>query len=401
MRYKFSLLLMLIALASITATAQRRQNPRGIYGSASLTGTYTLDRSRSDDPATVIDRSIRGLNPQDADRVRNGLLRRLDAPDQLAIQQSGRQISIASSNAPQATLDANGQEISETRPNGRTTRTRSTLNRDVLTISSTGDRGSDFQVTFTPTDRGRGLQVTRSFYSERVTQAIVTRSYYTRSSDTAQWDIYRDDVANNRDRDRDRDRNDNRRDDRFNDRRDRRWSIPDGAQLTAVLNEDLSTKAAQAGDRFTLTVRSPNQFDGAVIEGSIVDSDRSGRVSGKAEFNMDFQSIRFRDGRTSDFAGFVESVRTSNGETVKIDDEGSVKDKDNQTTKTVTRGGIGAALGAIIGGIAGGGKGAAIGAAVGAGAGAGTVILGGRNDLKLDRGSEFVIRSSAPSGSPR
>ena len=78
-----------------------------------------------------------------------------------------------------------------------------------------------------------------------------------------------------------------------------------------------------------------------------------------------------------------------------VNNEGTVRDS-NQTTKTVTRAGIGAALGAIIGAIAGGGQGAAIGAAVGAGAGAGTVVLQGRDNIELGQGSEFAITASAP-----
>jgi dolichol kinase len=63
----------------------------------------------------------------------------------------------------------------------------------------------------------------------------------------------------------------------------------------------------------------------------------------------------------------------------------------NQTTKTVTRSGIGAAIGAIIGAVAGGGSGAAIGAGIGAGVGAGSVILQGRDNLEIPMGSEFTI----------
>jgi uncharacterized protein YcfJ len=88
-------------------------------------------------------------------------------------------------------------------------------------------------------------------------------------------------------------------------------------------------------------------------------------------------------------------VKLTTGEKVSVNNEGTVRDN-NQTTKTVTRAGIGAALGALIGAIAGGGQGAAIGAVVGAGAGAGTVILQGRDDVELNQGTEFMITASAP-----
>ena len=46
--------------------------------------------------------------------------------------------------------------------------------------------------------------------------------------------------------------------------------VPDRTQLVAILNDNLSTKQARDGDRFTLTVRSPSQYGGASIEGHLV-----------------------------------------------------------------------------------------------------------------------------------
>lgn len=133
-------------------------------------------------------------------------------------------------------------------------------------------------------------------------------------------------------------------------------------------------------------------------------SDNVQRAAERATAGLDAQEtervraplLRRLNGRDYDFAGIIDAVRTSNGEEVRVNNEGVVREEDSQTERTVVRSGIGAALGAIIGGIAGGGKGAAIGAAVGAGAGAGTVLVQGRDDLDLVRGTEFTIRSSAP-----
>ena len=108
---------------------------------------------------------------------------------------------------------------------------------------------------------------------------------------------------------------------------------------------------------------------------------------------LTFHSIRMRNGGTYPFDGVIENVRTPDGETIRVDNEGKVEDKD-QTEKTVQRGAIGAAIGAVIGAIAGGGKGAAIGAAIGAGGGAGTVIAEGRDQLDLQRGTKLTIISS-------
>jgi hypothetical protein len=171
--------------------------------------------------------------------------------------------------------------------------------------------------------------------------------------------------------------------------------VPDGTQLVAVLNDNLSTNQAHEGDRFTLTVRSPARYEAASIQGHIVRVNRSGQVSGRAEMLLAFDIIRLRDGRAANFAGYIENVRTTSGETVRVDNEGRMQDESSQTSRTVMRTGIGAAIGAAIGAIAGGGKGAAIGAAVGAGAGAGSVFVQGRDDLDLMSGTEFTLRAGA------
>ena len=154
------------------------------------------------------------------------------------------------------------------------------------------------------------------------------------------------------------------------------------------------------GDRFTLRVTEPAEFDGATIEAHISQVERSGRLTGRSQMTLNFDSIRLRDGRTYSFAGIVEGVRDASGEVVRVDTEGTVRDT-SQTTKTEQRAAIGAGVGAIIGAIAGGGKGAAIGAILGAGGGAGSVYVQGRNELDLERGTEITIRAGAPTYTPR
>jgi hypothetical protein len=111
---------------------------------------------------------------------------------------------------------------------------------------------------------------------------------------------------------------------------------------------------------------------------------------------LNFERIRLLDGTTYRFAGTVQTVTSSTGEQVKIDEEGAISENENRTATTAKRGGAGAATGAVIGGILGGGKGAAIGAVIGGGTGAGSVYAQGRDDLELLRGSEVGIRASAP-----
>ncbi len=347
---------------------------------ADLTGTWRLNSSRGDDARQAVDAATRNLSQAERQRVYDSLLRRLDPPNMLAIDRRGQAVMIASTRAPQINFTADGREQVETTQRGRQVRVRASFQGDALTIARTGERANDFTVTFDPIEGGRQLLVTRTLFTERVTQPVVVRTYYDRTADVAQLDIYdtnredspvgSGDVAGN-------------------------FVIPDGTQLVAVLNNPLTTQNVREGERFTLTVRSPNQYDGATIDGIVSSVERSGRITGRSQMTLDFDTIRLRDGRSYRFAGILESVRTAEGEVVRVDNEGAVRDS-NQTKQTATRTAIGTAVGAIIGAIAGGGKGAAIGAVIGAGAGAGSVYVQGRNDLNLDAGTEVTIRATGP-----
>lgn len=349
-----------------------------------LTGTWRLDTSRSDNIDDAIDRAARGLSSADQPRFREMIRRRLEAPDTLAIEQRGRTFTIASTRAPQLTFDADGRTHTEMLNRNRSVQVSAKTYGDQLVVSTTGNRGNDFHVTFDPIDNGDRLRVTRRIYAERLSQPVVVSSVYDRTSNTAQLNLYQgrnDNVGSNRPRGS--------------------FYVPNGTQLVAVLNNNLSTKDAREGDRFSLIVRSPSQYDGAVIEGVVTNVENSGRLTGRSQLSLDFESIRLRNGNSYPFAGYIESIRTPNGEDVRVDNEGSVKEDDSQTQRTVTRTGIGAALGAIIGAIAGGGKGAAIGAAIGAGAGAGSVFIQGRDSLDLTSGTQMTIRASAPGAEAR
>lgn len=170
--------------------------------------------------------------------------------------------------------------------------------------------------------------------------------------------------------------------------------IPDNTLLEARLNQRLQAERIGNGTRFTMTVTSPRQYRGAVIEGYVLDAQRSGRVSGRSEIVLDFDRIRVR-GRTYDFAGTIEDVRNNRGERVSVDREGAVRE-DSQTGRTVERTAGGAVIGTIIGAIAGGGSGAAKGAVIGGGLGAGSVLVQGRNNLDLRKDSRMTIRAAAP-----
>ncbi|MDQ6787249.1 MAG: hypothetical protein M3033_10615 [Acidobacteriota bacterium] len=342
-----------------------------------LTGTYRLNVNQSDNVSDVVGRAATAYYPgAQGDRSRTNLERRLTSPDMLVIEKRDKQVTVASSLSPQVVFNADGVARTETTANGRTIKITANTTYDGVALSYEGDRVNDFYVNFIPMQNGQ-LKVVRRVYLENRNETVTVASVYDKTDPTAQFSNinnqnYGQNTNNNND-----------------------FGVPNNTRLTAVLRTPVSTKASQNNDRFTMEVTSPSEFNGAIIEGRVTNAQRSGQVTGRANLSLEFDTIRLANGNTYKFAGIVDQVRLANGETVTVNNEGTVRDN-NQTTKTVTRAGIGAAIGALIGAIAGGGQGAAIGAAVGAGAGAGTVILQGRGDVDLPQGTEVSITSSAP-----
>jgi hypothetical protein len=344
-----------------------------------LTGTYRLNVTQSEDPRRQAQLATNNLPARDRRRITEAVIARLEPPTEIAIERRGDNVTIASTRAPQINFVADGSERVENGSYGNTVRARAAFIGDQLTVSTTGNRDNDFSVTFDPINNGRRLQVTRRITMTNVSEPIIVRSVYDRTADVARFDVYQggQTYPNN------------------NTIGSGGYVIPNGTTLIATLNNDLNTRNSREGDRFTMTVREPSQYAGATIEGHLSQVNRSGRVSGRSEVTFNFDRIRMRDGRTSDFSGFIESVRSVNGESVRVDNEGTVQDS-SQTDRTVQRTAIGTAVGAIIGAIAGGGKGAAIGAVLGAGGGAGSVYVQGSDDLDLRSGTEVTIRASSP-----
>ena len=375
--------------------------------SYSLNGTYRLDAARSENAREIVNASnVSG------EAERRDLEEKLDSPEQLAIDVRGTQVTLASSKAAPISFVADGRERSEN-VGGRTIRVRARLSGQQLIVSSIGGE-TDYNVTFASIDNGRSLKVSRRITTEYLTQTVFADSIYNKTDAIARLGAGGAvNQTGNLPAD-DGDFSSNEPDDRYNTNggvnypnnspnnyptasngRRGNYVVPNGTIITGILENDLTTKASQNNDRFRMTVQAPNEFRGAVVEGYISGLTRSGQVSGRSQITFNFERIRLRNGQTYDFAGFLQSVADQNGKSVKIDAEGVAKGED-QTKQTVTRGGIGAGLGAIIGAIAGGGKGAAIGAIIGGSAGAGSVIVQGREDLELQKGSSITVQAASP-----
>lgn len=369
-----------------------------------LAGSYRLNAAESDNAREVAERAVLIINSRDRDRIKAELEDKLTAPESLTLDIRGQQVTITSSKGGQGTFTADGNDKYETVSGGRNVRVRATLRGDRLTITTVGDRDNDHSVIFESIENGRRLRVTRRVTYEAMSQTVLAESIYEKTSDVAQSGGYNDPgpysdsnpntSPNNYPNNDPNNTNSNQYPNTGNGRQGN-FIVPGGTIISARLETEITTRISQNNDRFRMTVQSPNEFRGAVIEGYISGVKRSGKLEGRAQLTLNFERIRLRNGETYEFAGYLQSMTDTNGEVVRIDSEGVAKG-DNQTKETAKRGGIGAGLGAIIGGVIGGVKGAIIGATIGAGAGAGSVYVQGRGDLELKPGSTMTIQATGP-----
>jgi hypothetical protein len=170
--------------------------------------------------------------------------------------------------------------------------------------------------------------------------------------------------------------------------------IPRDTIMRVELLSNLSTDASQKGDRFQARVIEPKEFQGAVIDGRVVDVKRPGRAKSNAQLQLSFDEIRFANGRSSKMSAQVIEVIAGGGEGVgKVDSEGGVQGR-SSTKNDVKKVGGGAIIGAVIGAIAGGGVGAAVGATIGAGVGTAGVLTERGKDIHLYSGQQLRLRTA-------
>ncbi len=173
-----------------------------------------------------------------------------------------------------------------------------------------------------------------------------------------------------------------------------RIDIPQETQLRVELLTRLTSDASQRGDRFDARVIEPAQFAGATVSGRVARVRRAGKIKGSSQLQLDVEQIRLPDGRFANLNGqVIEVVRRTGTGVDDVDPEGGVRGG-SSTKDDVSKIGAGAGIGAIIGAIAGGGKGAAIGAIIGGGVGTAGVVTSRGGDVRLEPGTELIIRTS-------
>ena len=363
-----------LAIALPAATSLEAQSRGNAYGMARrLSGTYQLDRNRSDNAQQVAQRATSGLPAYQRDRVYQSVLNRLDAPEQLSLDVTNRTVTMMSTNAPRITFEADGNVRTERGPDGSQVATRADVRRGVVTISMMGSRGSEYTATFEPI-ADNTLRVTRRLDNGYNREPVIVVSEYRRVSEP-QWNLavvppdpYTTPGFP------------------ANSARSRRGAalITSGTLLTTQLDRSINTNTIRNGDRISMTVSEPVEYRGAVIEGTI------GRKASGDQDNIlvDFDTLRMPNGRTGEFEGAIESVRLPDGKVIRVE-SGAVRGDDAGSNNSVKSGAIGAGVGAILGAIIGGKKGAVIGGV--AGAGGGILIDRTGNNRTLPAGTTLTI----------
>lgn len=179
------------------------------------------------------------------------------------------------------------------------------------------------------------------------------------------------------------------------------FEISRGTKIPLRVITGVSSKSAQEGERVYLETTFPVMDKGRMIippgsqvAASVTYVQQAGRVKGRSELMLRFESLVLPNGVTRDFRSRVSSVEPGAGE---LDSEGKVKgpgSKGEDARKVGEATATGAAVGSVVGAATGRyGAGAAIGAAAGAAAGLGRVLGGRGPDTGFHRGDvvEMVL----------
>ena len=181
------------------------------------------------------------------------------------------------------------------------------------------------------------------------------------------------------------------------------YLVDAGTKIPLVMINSVSTRHAAEGDRLYLETSFPILASGKIVippgsyvAGTITSAKRGGRMKGKAELFLRFDSLTLPNGVTRDFRARVGGIDGRSSQQLdrsegKITAE-ATKGADARTVGEGAAGG--ASIGVIAGSVSGRpGMGAGIGAAAGAAAGLMGVMLTRGQDVVLARGTtvEMVL----------
>ncbi len=184
------------------------------------------------------------------------------------------------------------------------------------------------------------------------------------------------------------------------------YTVETGTHIALGLINSVSTKHSSAGDRIYLETVFPIVIDshivippGSYVTGTVTEVKRPGRVHGRGELYVRFDSLTLPNGVTRNFRSRLGGI-DARGDEHLDKAEGTVRSDSNKggDAKTVGEGAAsGAGLGAIVGSAVGhAGMGAGIGGAAGAAAGLAGVLLTRGPDAMLSKGSTIEMVLDRP-----
>ena len=184
------------------------------------------------------------------------------------------------------------------------------------------------------------------------------------------------------------------------------YTVTPGTKVPLSLINSISTKHSVEGDRVYLETAFPVMANGRIVipvgsyvAGTVTQITKPGRIKGRGELYIRFDSLTLPNGVTRDFRARMGGVDAqATGELDRA--EGKVKSEGNKAGDARTVGevaGAGASIGAIAGSATGRpGMGAGLGAGIGAAAGLIGVLATRGPDAMLSRGTtvEMVLDRS-------
>jgi type IV secretion system protein VirB10 len=184
---------------------------------------------------------------------------------------------------------------------------------------------------------------------------------------------------------------------------ERTYLVEKGSKIPLAIINSINTKSSAAGDRVYLQTVFPVLVDGRVVvppgsfvNGTVTAVKRPGRVKGRGELYVRFDSLILPNGTARDFRARVGSLDGRASEEVERE-EGRIRSEGNKSGDARTVGetaAAGTSIGVIAGSAAGrGAMGAAVGGAAGAAAGLAGVLMSRGPDAQLAAGSvvEMVL----------
>ena len=185
------------------------------------------------------------------------------------------------------------------------------------------------------------------------------------------------------------------------------YIVETGSKIPLSMINSVSTKHSVEGERVYLETVFPILVSGKIVippgsfvAGTITQIKRPGRVKGRGELFLRFDSLTLPNGVTRDFRARVSSLDGRGGEELDRT-EGKIRSEGDKAGDARTIGeaaGAGASVGAIAAGASAGhyGMGAGIGAAAGATAGLMGVLLSRGPDAILAKGSSLEMVLDRP-----